>query len=213
MHEATLIAHQTSYDRVAAEYARRIYDELQHKPLDRHLLDRLVTQVGDLGTICDLGCGPGQVAAYLQGPGAEVLGVDLSPGMVTLAQQRHPAISFYQGNMLALDWPDESWGGVAAFYSIIHIPREEVATALREIRRVLKPGGTLLLAFHVGEQTVHLDEWWGEPVALDFAFFQPEAMEAWLKAAGYRVMEDFACHPRHGHNHRRGNISKSLSSF
>ena len=53
-----------SYDRLAEEYARRIADELQHKPLDRELLDRFAKQTKGRGEVCDMGCGPGHVARY-----------------------------------------------------------------------------------------------------------------------------------------------------
>ena len=69
---------QTSYDRVADEYVRRIFDELRHKPLDRQLLDRFAASVRDVGPACDLGCGPGHVARYLHEHGVQVCGVDLS---------------------------------------------------------------------------------------------------------------------------------------
>jgi SAM-dependent methyltransferase len=182
---------QASYDRVAEEYARRIYDELRHKPLDRKLLDQLVQRVGSLGPICDLGCGPGHVARYLHGQGAEALGVDLSPVMVEVARRLNPAISFQPGNMLALEVEDNAWGGIAAFYSIIHIPREEVFRVLAELRRVLKPGGWLLVAFHIGEHMVHVDEWWGEEVSLDGYFFQPDEMSGYLAQAGFVDIEVF----------------------
>ena len=71
--------YQESYDLVADEYVRRIFDELQHKPLDRQLLDRFAASVRDVGPACDMGCGPGQVARYLHEQGAGVCGVDLSP--------------------------------------------------------------------------------------------------------------------------------------
>lgn len=183
------VACAASYDQVAEEYARRIYDELQHKPLDRQLLDRLVKRVGKLGPICDLGCGPGHVAAYLHSQGAEVLGVDLSPRMVAVARRLNPTIKFQQGDMLELPFADEAWGGIAVFYSIIHIAREAVVNALLECKRLLKPGGVLLVAFHIGGQTVHLDEWWGQPVDVDFNFFQPEEMVAYLQQAGFAATE------------------------
>ena len=49
---------QLCYDRVADEYARRIYGELEHKPLDRQLLTRFAESVRNTGMVCDLGCGP-----------------------------------------------------------------------------------------------------------------------------------------------------------
>ena len=63
---------QSSYDRVADEYVRRIADELRDKPLDRELLDRFAASVGSGGPACDMGCGPGHVARYLRERGATV---------------------------------------------------------------------------------------------------------------------------------------------
>ena len=180
---------QDSYDRVAEPYAAQIFDELSGKPLDRQLLDRLAESAGDIGPICDLGCGPGQVARYLHGRGAEVCGVDLSAGMVEQARHLNPGIPFVQGDMLALDIADEAWGGIAAFYSLIHVPRPELGQAIGEMYRVLRPNGLALVAFHVGEETKHLADWFGEPVSVDFFFFRPEEMTERLSAAGF-VIED-----------------------
>jgi SAM-dependent methyltransferase len=178
---------QTSYDRVAGEYASRIFHELDNKPMDRALLDRFAMDVNGLGPACDLGCGPGQIADYLHRRGVDAFGIDLSPSMVEQARQLNPGISFRQGNMLSLDAADSSWGGIAAFYSIIHIPREKAVQALRELVRVLCPGGLLLLTFHIGQEILHLDEWWGEQVSVDFYYFQPDEMEGYLRAAGFEI--------------------------
>jgi ubiquinone/menaquinone biosynthesis C-methylase UbiE len=178
---------QASYDRVAAEYAQRIFNELQYKPLDRQLLDRLAASVPPDGIICDLGCGPGQVARYLRDGGAHVIGVDLSAQMIAEAQRLNPDIEFQSGNMLALPVEDEAWAGIAAFYSLIHVPRDEVVTALHELKRVLQPGGLLLTAFHLGTEVLHLEEWWGQPVSADFVYFQAPEMQAYLQAAGFQI--------------------------
>jgi SAM-dependent methyltransferase len=180
---------QSSYDRVADEYVRRIYDELQHKPLDRQLLDRFADDVRPVGLACDMGCGPGHVARYLHERGAQVCGVDLSPQMVERARGLNPGIGFVQGDMRALDAQDGAWAGIAAFYSIIHIARAEVVAALRELRRVLRPGGLLLLAFHIGDDVLHLDEWLGQSVNVDFFFFRAAEMAGYLTSAGFEVEE------------------------
>ena len=86
-----------SYDRLAEEYANRIADELQHKPLDRELLDRFARDVEGLGEVCDMGCGPGHVARYLRDAGASVFGLDLSPGMVEQAQEAQSGYSLSPG--------------------------------------------------------------------------------------------------------------------
>jgi ubiquinone/menaquinone biosynthesis C-methylase UbiE len=180
---------QTSYDRVADEYVRRISDELKDKPLDRQLLDRFAKSVRNLGSVCDMGCGPGHVARYLHEHGVKVCGVDISTEMVKRARRLTPGVEFRQGDMMALDIPDETCAGVVAFYSIIHIPRTDVVRALRELRRVLQPGGLLLLSFHIGNDTIHLDDWWGHEVCIDFFFFQSAEMASYLTSAGFEIEE------------------------
>src|SRR5215475_9044715 len=93
---------QNSYDQIAEEYVRRIFNELAHKPLDRQLLDRYAASVRS-GLVCDLGCGPGHISRYLFDRGVSVFGIDLSARMIEYARQLNPGIEFKQGNMLSLD--------------------------------------------------------------------------------------------------------------
>jgi ubiquinone/menaquinone biosynthesis C-methylase UbiE len=178
-----------SYDRLADEYVRRIFNELQRKVLDRELLDHFAAAVAGRGDICDMGCGPGHVARYLRHAGATVFGLDLSPQMLEQARKLNPDISFREGNMLALDLPDASLAGIAAFYAIVNIPHEALPIVFREMARVLQPDGLLLLAFHVGDQTIHENELWGQPIAMDFFFFQTSAMQLELEKAGLAIEE------------------------
>jgi SAM-dependent methyltransferase len=190
MYDAFIRRTATSYDTLAEDYARRFHHEMDHKPFDRHMLLWLAGRVGDAGTICDLGCGPGQVAAYLKTCGADVCGIDLSAEMVAQAARLHPDIPFRQDDMLKLATvADGSLAGIAAFYSIIHIPREGVVTALRQIKRALQPGGLLLLTFHIGDETRHFDDLWGHAVDVDFLFFETDAMKGYLAAAGFEITE------------------------
>jgi len=192
---------QTSYDAVADEYVRRISGELEHKPLDRQLLDRFAKQMQAIGPVCDMGCGPGHVARYLNERGVQVTGVDLSPVLVHHARRLNPAIEFTRGDMRSLDFDEGAWGGIVAFYSIIHIPRSDVPAVLLEMKRVLRPGGLLLVAFHIGADILHLDEWWGQNVSVDFVFFQPDEMAAYLKSAGFLVREIVERDPYPGVEH------------
>lgn len=181
---------QSSYDLVAEDYAAEFCGEMGKKPFDRKMLDWLMEKAGASSLICDVGCGPGQVARYLRDQGASVCGIDLSAEMVKQAERLHPGLSFQQGDMLSLtEIADNSFGGVAAFYSIIHIPRTLVVKALEEIKRVLSPGGVLLLTFHLGQEIIHRDEWWGKEVSVDFIFFEREEMKGYLNAAGFELEE------------------------
>ncbi|MBV9617182.1 MAG: class I SAM-dependent methyltransferase [Ktedonobacteraceae bacterium] len=178
-----------SYDLMAEEYVSRLYHKLEHLPLDCELLERFAAAVRDKGLVCDIGCGPGQVARYLHERRVAVVGLDLSPRMVELARQLNPGITFQQGNMAKLKAQDASWAGIVAFYSIIHIPRSEVSAVLSEWWRVLQPGGLTLLSFHRGQQEQHVDTLWDKQLSLDFTFFECDEMEGYLREAGYVVEE------------------------
>lgn len=174
-----------SYDRVAADYARRVGDELTHKPFDRQLLDLFAARVRGLGPIADLGCGPGMVARYLHAQGLPSFGIDFSPAMVASARELDREIEFKVGDLTQLEAADASWAGIVSFYSLIHLPRSAVKPALREFYRVLQPGGLLALAFHVGSEVRHASDWWGHPVDLDFVFFETSEMLSYVWSAGF----------------------------
>ena len=180
-----------NYDRLAEEYASHLFDELGKKPFDRELLNRFAAEVGDRGEVCDLGCGPGHIARYLRDLDANVVGLDLSPRMIEQARRLNPDIAFREGDMMALDLADASLAGIVAFYAIVNMPREALPLIFRQIERVLKPGGLLLLAFHIGDETLHPSELWGCPVSLDFFLFQPSLIQNFLEASGFAIEDIF----------------------
>ncbi len=178
---------EASYDHVAEKFVGEFFEELERKPFDRELLDRFAESVRAEGQVCDIGCGPGQIARYLQDRGVSMRGIDLSQEMVRWAGRLNPDISFERGDMLPPDLPDASLAGIVCFYAIIHLKREDVTRALGQMRRALQPGGRLLLSFHGGEGMLHKDEWYGEPVSIDVTLFEPEEMASYLEAAGFEV--------------------------
>ena len=178
-----------SYDRLADEYARRIFNELQHKPIDRQLLNRFAAAVAGRGEVCDMGCGPGHVARYLRDIGTTVFGLDIAPQMLVQARQLNADISFREGNMMALDVPDGRLAGIVAFYAIVNIPKDSLPLVFREMHRILKPDGLLLLAFHTGDEAVHEEELWGRPISMEFFLFPPQEIQRSLEAAGFAIEE------------------------
>jgi SAM-dependent methyltransferase len=186
-----------TYDLVAGEYASRVLDELDHKPLDRALVAALA-DAAPAGPIADLGCGPGHVARHLHQLGREVIGIDLSPRMVEMARSLCPGPEYRVGSMLALDLADASMGGAIAFYSIIHLTAAELPAAFAELRRVLVPDGPALLAFHVGRHTLHMRDWWDTGANLDFQFHPVELVRRLLEAAGLTVEWDVRRQPGPG---------------
>jgi len=187
-----------SYDSVARTYAAHLASELSGKPLDRHLLNRFAEEVRGRGLVADLGCGPGHVARYLHDQGVTMIGIDLSPQMIEEARRLNPGLEFKVGDMRKLSLPDASFVGVIAFYSIVHLAPDELPAIMAELRRVLMPGGLILVAFHIGRDVVHVDELFGEPVNLDFRFYVPADVIDALRATGLVVIEQVEREPYPG---------------
>ncbi len=156
-----------AYDRVAKRYEARFLDELADKPRDRELLDRIVEQAE--GLIIEIGCGPGQIGAYLCERGRTVVGIDVSSEMAALASTRLDAAAV--ADMRLLPIANGTAGAIVAFYSVIHLPRSDLPTAFREFARALRPGGYALVSAHEGEGDVKVTEFLDQHVDLRASFF------------------------------------------
>jgi len=140
------------------------------------------------GHVVELGCGPAHVAAYIASRGVNISGLDLSPQMVEQAHRLFPTVEVVVGDMLALPFADRSLAGVIAFYSIIHFDDDQLVKAFSEMARVLRTGGLVALAFHVGDEVVHRDQWWDMPVVLDFRYLDPDVITGMLGDAGFEIV-------------------------
>jgi ubiquinone/menaquinone biosynthesis C-methylase UbiE len=176
-----------SYDAVAEDYLAGFRDELTHKPLDRALLAALLEQARPGAPVADLGCGPGHVAAWLARGGADAVGIDLSDSMVAAGRREFPDVDFRQGDLLDLPAKDQEFGAAVALYSIIHLRPEELGQAFAEMYRTLRPGGRLLVAFHIGTEVRHLDDWLGHTVDVDFRFYETAAVLDRLEDSGFEI--------------------------
>ncbi|MEV4532674.1 class I SAM-dependent methyltransferase [Asanoa sp. NPDC049518] len=182
---------RATYDTVALAYDAALRSELAGKPVDRALLDVLLEL--SPGIVADVGCGPGHVTRHLAARHRAVVGVDLSPAMVSIARAAAPSLSFEVASMLDLPVADGAWSGIVAFYSIIHLTPAERRRAFGEFARVLSPGGWVLVSFHVSAtdqppgSTQHTRSWFGSPVDLDSFYLEPAVVRADLAAAGFSV--------------------------
>jgi SAM-dependent methyltransferase len=183
---------EAAYDAVADAYSVAFENELDSKPLDRALLTAFAELIGT-GIVCDVGCGPGHVTQFLAERHPDVMGLDLSSAMIEIARKKAPDLVFEVGSMLALPVADAAWAGIVSLYSIIHLTAVNRASAWREFARAVRPGGWLLVAFHVDSPEFragavnHLTSWFGKSIELDGYFLDPDAVAAEIMAAGFTV--------------------------
>ncbi|MFE7788602.1 class I SAM-dependent DNA methyltransferase [Streptomyces sp. NPDC057460] len=188
--EGWLADTRTSYDTVATSYAEQVRNVLDETPEERAVLAlfaNLVRTSGG-GPVADVGCGPGRITAHLRELGVDAFGIDLSPAMIEVARRDHPGLRFEVGSMTDLDLADASMAGLVAWYSLIHVPDDEIGSVLAHFHRVLRPGGPLLLSFHVGDESrLKTQGYGGHPMKVYVHRRQPCQMTAWLNDAGFTV--------------------------
>ena len=93
--------------------------------------------------ILDLAAGTGTSSAALARTGATVVGVDISPGMIAEARERHPQLEFVEANAEKLPFGDDEFDAVTISFGLRNV--EHPRTALAEMFRVMKPGGRLVV--------------------------------------------------------------------
>jgi ubiquinone/menaquinone biosynthesis C-methylase UbiE len=139
---------ETGYDAIAQTYldwSARIADDPR-----THYLRELDSRLPDGAKVLELGCGAGVPCTRVLAERHDVLGVDLSQAQLDLARRNVPGARFDKADMTQLDFPEASFDAVAAFYSILHVPRSEQPALIAAIARWLKPGGLFLTSLGVG---------------------------------------------------------------
>lgn len=136
------------------ENAKRYYDDFSsHYDHGRDrgyhaLVDELELEVlapyAEGRRVLEAGCGTGLLLSRIAGIASEAVGVDLSSGMLAHAQAR--GLDVVQGSVTALPFRDASFDTVCSFKVLAHVP--DIDGALRELARVTRPGGHLVLEFY-----------------------------------------------------------------
>lgn len=172
-----------TYEKIAGLYASQYFDDLVDVPY----IDKLLARLPKNGKILDVGSGAGQFAKHMIEKDFDVIGIDYSKEMVRIAKERVPTGDFRYMDMRHLDFPDKSFDGLFAAYSLIHIPSEEIPSTLEEFKRILKDGGYLELVVQQGEADKVIDEPFMPSEKMFFNFFTKERLAKFLEDAGYQV--------------------------
>ncbi len=142
---STSVAPAADYDSFAAAYSASNDNNLFNAYYARPEMIRLAGDVAEL-RVLDAGCGSGPLMEALRTRGADVSGFDLSPAMVELARERlgDDAVLSVADLGAPLPWADDAFDVVVASLSLHYV--EDWASALAELRRVLEPGGRLIVS-------------------------------------------------------------------
>ena len=171
-----------SYDRTAASYAQRTYQNPMHRQRE-WFIEFLANPAA---RILDLGCGPGRDTLFYRSRGFQVIGADLSFGMLEEARRRVPEGQFIQADMRRLPLKSASFEAIWASASFLHLPKQSAGLALAEMERVLTKEGWLYLAVKRGEA-----ESWREPedaaARFYYAYYSSEELAAIVCRAGFEI--------------------------
>jgi len=160
-------------------------------PVRQSLIDKVQSQPR---RILDLGCGTGSTTLMLKQafPQAEVIGIDLSPYMLFMAdrkaQQAGLQLQFLHGNAEHLDFADASFDLITAALLFHETPPAVTQTILKEAHRLLTPGGQVLVldgSQRVLRQLTWLKNIFEEPYIEAFA---AGSLDAWMGAAGFAAV-------------------------
>ena len=176
---------ESGYDQMAEQYLATKDPE---DPLALRALRDLASLLPKEAIVLDLGCGAGvPVTRWLADRGFAVTGVDVSAKQLELARTNVPAGTFLQADMTEVVFGPESFDAVLAFHSIIHVPRTEHPTLLKNIHRWLKPGGALLATMTVTDYEGRDEDWegWGAPMV--WSHYDRNANVAMLRDAGFEI--------------------------
>jgi ubiquinone/menaquinone biosynthesis C-methylase UbiE len=179
-----------TYNQMAREYDEETTDFWEEFPPT--VIDTFADAL--TGTeVLDVGSGPGRDGLLLTERGLSVTCIDASQAMVDLSSAR--GLTSVVGDLLSLPFNTETFDGVWAYTSLLHIPKSDIPTALSEIHRVLKPGGIFMLGLVEGEtEEYQLSRGVQEPRL--FSMYQIPEVETLLKTHGFEAFFFEAILPR-----------------
>lgn len=172
------------YNAMADEYAKKLND---YAP--RPEQEKFVSLLPKNATILDAGCGPGRDCEYFVKQGFQVVGVDLSDKLLDIAKQRVPKASFSKQDLRALIFPPNSFDGIWACASLLHLHRAEVPQVLENFFHLLKPGGILFVMVKEGSGEADVNELLSSNLVRHFTYFTLEELKKLLEKAHFSVEE------------------------
>lgn len=175
------------YDNAHLEYYKQYSDELIKKPYDKEFLIRFISTIKKKGEILDIGCcSTAQQARFFYDNGYKVTSIDLSKNCIDTARQNFAGIDFRQMDMTEMDFKADSFDGINAFYSIIHIPDEKLNELFADFNKILKLNGVIAIAVHTGEFYGYYNE---NQIPVFYRTYTQDDLKQYLDEYGFEIME------------------------
>jgi SAM-dependent methyltransferase len=187
------------YDQTATQFAARWGDLRLERAL--HVVSSNITGgPHSQARVLDLGCGPGRDVDFLTQLGCQVVGLDLSAGMLAKARARLPGANLVRADFRQLPFGPGILDGAWACASLLHLRRIEFPVVLGEIVRLLRrPGGLLYLALKGGQG----ERWEVDPEGRRyfFAYYDAAEIQTLLLDTGFQILEQWQEPDRAGRRH------------
>lgn len=157
-----------------------------------HVLDPvMLSRIGHgrFSSALDVGCGEGRFCRMLKSAGVKPVGIEPTPQLLETAHRRDPTGDYRSGRAERLEFDDASFDLVVSYLTLLDIP--DFRTAISEMTRVLKPGGSLLIANLTGFASAGAAQGWVKDAdgrSLHFPvdnYLQEAAF--WFEWAGIRI--------------------------
>jgi len=139
--------------------------------------------------ILDIGCGPGRDSNYFSNKGLEVIGIDLSEELLKIARKNSPNSEFYIRDMRNLDFESESFDGIWACSSFLHVPYKDAELTLRGFNRILRKDGLMFLCVLEGEGEKMEKTSKFEKYDRFFAYYTKDSIESLIKSADFDLIK------------------------
>lgn len=138
------------------------------------------------GKILDLGCGPGRDLVEFKLQGHTVVGLDATPAFVEMAQLS--GCTVWQQSFFNLDLPPESFDGIFANASLIHVPRAAMVRVLGDLWRSLVPGGAIVMSICRGDDEGYIARPTGYRYVVGWEY---ATLVPYVEAAGFEVLQHY----------------------
>jgi len=199
-----------AYSICSKGYAETFYNELDDKPLDRKLYDLFADKIETNGECVELGCGPGEIAVYLHNYGLNIQAIDKSDEMIKLAKKLNSKIEFSIDDVFDLSFESNTFAGVAAPFLIVNFDDEEIDKSIKEMNRILKMNGSLLISFHIGEdEELAFDDFFESGNKIVFKLHRVEKIKKIIEENGFKITESVSKEPYEGEQTTRAFIYAS----